>query len=56
MSHPHENRALVGRLLELVATGSLHPVEPTPYPLEQVAEALADLAQRRVGGKVVLVP
>lgn len=50
------NEALTGELLELVADGRLHPVEPTAYPLERAAEALAALADRQVTGKIVLHP
>ena len=50
------NRALLGELMELAGSGALHPVEPTTYPLDDVVTALTDLAERRVAGKVVLVP
>jgi NADPH2:quinone reductase len=50
------NRALVGELVALVADGRLHPVEPTTYPLERTADALADLQERRVAGKVAILP
>ena len=43
-------------LMELAGSGALHPVEPTTYPLDDVVVALTDLAERRVAGKVVLVP
>ena len=46
------NRELVGLLDE----GRLHPTEPTTYPLDRVAEALAALAARQVTGKLVLTP
>lgn len=54
--HPQENSAMLGEILELIAAGSLSPVEPAQYPLSRAAEALADLEARRVAGKVVLVP
>ena len=56
MSHPVEQEALLGELLHLVADGRLHPTEPATYPLDRVADALVDLQQRRVTGKVALVP
>jgi NADPH2:quinone reductase len=56
MAHPAEQAALLADALALVAAGRLHPVAPAPYPLERVADALVDLRQRRVTGKVVLVP
>jgi NADPH2:quinone reductase len=56
MRQPDANRALLAELMTLVADGRLHPVEPTAYPLDQAATALTDLLERRVAGKVVLVP
>ena len=50
------NQALLGELLSLAGSGALHPVEPTAYPLDDVVRALSDLAERRVAGKLVLVP
>ncbi len=51
-----ENAALLADALALAADGRLHPAEPTAYPLDRVADALDDLTNRRVHGKVVLVP
>ena len=56
LQRPDEHRALLDELLGLVDAGKLHPVEPTTYPLAEAARALTDLAERKVGGKVVLVP
>ncbi len=50
------NQALLAELLELAGSGELSPVEPTPYPLDEVVRALTDLQDRQVAGKVVLVP
>ena len=50
------NNDLVRELLSLVAQGKLHPVEPTPYPMDDVASCLRDLEERRLVGKAVLVP
>jgi NADPH2:quinone reductase len=54
--NPEDNQALVADLLDSVATGHLHPVVPTAYPLERAAEALSMLAGRRVAGKLALLP
>lgn len=54
--HPQENAAMLTEILELIAAGSLSPVEPARYPLSRAADALDDLEARRVAGKVVLVP
>jgi NADPH:quinone reductase len=56
MQQPDAHRALLGELMAMVADGRLHPVEPAAYPLDGVSTALADLVERRVVGKVVLVP
>ncbi len=56
MRHPAEQGALLGELLGLVARGSIEPVRPTEYPLDDVARALDDLLGRRIVGKVALIP
>jgi NADPH2:quinone reductase len=43
-------------MLERVARGDLRPVEPSVVPLERAVDALRNFAERRVVGKVVLVP
>jgi NADPH:quinone reductase len=53
---PEGNQALLAQLMVLAGAGDLHPVEPTEYPLDDVVRALTDLQERKVGGKVVLVP
>lgn len=50
------NDELTAEVVDHVLAGRLHPVEPTPYPLDRVADALGDLDARRVAGKVALVP
>jgi NADPH2:quinone reductase len=54
--NPAANRDLVHRLLSMIETREIEPVEPVSYPFEQAARALADQQQRRVVGKAVLVP
>lgn len=54
--NPDENRALVTEVLDAVDVGRLCPVMPSVFPLEHAADALRDFAERRVTGKVVLVP
>jgi len=56
MANGMANLNLLGDLLTMVERGRLHPVVPTAYPLDAVGQALDDLEQRRVTGKVVLVP
>lgn len=56
MRDPDANRRLVLDLVELAGAGAIRPTEPTAYPLDDVVTALTDLQERRVGGKVVLVP
>ena len=53
---PAGHTELLADLLDRVAAGSLHPVAPVTYPLERAAEALNELAGRRVTGKVALLP
>ena len=56
MTHPAEQRALLDDLLAMVAAGTLDPVRPAEYPLDDVAGALEDLLGRRAVGKIALVP
>jgi NADPH:quinone reductase len=56
MQHAAEQRVLLNDLLEMVADGSIDPVHPTEYPLDDVARALEDLLGRRVVGKAALIP
>jgi NADPH:quinone reductase len=54
--HPEQNRALVAEVVDRIAAGELHPVEPVQRPLEEAADVLRDLLERRAVGKIVLVP
>jgi NADPH:quinone reductase len=56
MHHAEEQLALVHDLLAMVSNGALDPVQPSTYPLEEVAVALDHLLARRVVGKVALIP
>jgi NADPH2:quinone reductase len=56
MTHPAEQRALLDDLLAMVEAGTLDPVRPVEYPLDDVARALEDLLGRRAVGKIALVP
>jgi NADPH2:quinone reductase len=56
MQHAEEQRALLADLLAMVAGGTIDPVHPTEYPLDDVARALQDLLGRRTVGKIVLIP
>jgi NADPH2:quinone reductase len=56
LRNPERNDELVTEVFGHVVAGRLHPVEPVVFPLERAGEALTDLEQRRVAGKVVLVP
>ena len=53
---PAENEVLMAELLQLVADGTVNPVEPTARPLDDAVGVLRDLQERRISGKVVLVP
>jgi NADPH:quinone reductase len=53
---PVGNRQLLGELMALVGSGSLHPAVPTAYPLDAAASVMSGLIDRSIGGKAVLVP
>jgi NADPH:quinone reductase len=56
MRDPAGNHDLLAELMALAGSGELHPVQPTEYALDDVVRALTDLQDRKVAGKVVLVP
>jgi NADPH2:quinone reductase len=56
MQHAEEQGALLGDLLTMVAGGTIDPVRPVEYALDDVARALEDLLGRRVVGKAALIP
>src|SRR3546814_21020103 len=39
MRDPEGNRALLAELMELAGSGALSPIEPTPYPLDELVTA-----------------
>jgi NADPH2:quinone reductase len=53
--NPERWRKMMSGLLGHVGAGVLRPVIHRQYPFEQAADALAEVAERRVVGKVVLV-
>jgi NADPH2:quinone reductase len=50
------NRANIAELMRWHAEGKIKPYVSRQYPLEKAGEALRDMMERRVTGKVVLVP
>jgi NADPH2:quinone reductase len=56
LSNGPGQRALLVELLDLVADGRLDPVAPRTAPLDTAGEVLDDLLNRRVVGKVALIP
>jgi len=55
-SDPAGNRSLIQEILQMVEDGKLHPTIPAERPLESAAQIMEDLLERRIAGKVVLVP
>jgi NADPH2:quinone reductase len=53
---PARNKANLMELTKWVLEGKLKPLVSKTYPLARAAEALNDMAARKVQGKVVLVP
>ena len=51
-----QTRAHLGDLVQLFAAGKLKPAITRTYSLGATAEALTDLQERRVKGKIVIVP
>lgn len=51
-----ENSTMLLEVLSEIAAGTLHPVEPVTYPMSQAVQAMRDLQNRKIAGKVALVP
>ncbi len=56
MREPERHQANIREIMRWYTEGKLKPRISATYPFERVAEALGDLAARRVKGKVVLIP
>ncbi|TDD73614.1 NADPH:quinone oxidoreductase family protein [Actinomadura darangshiensis] len=56
MANPLDQRVLLDELLGMVAKGDLAPVAPRTEPLASAAQVMDDLLNRRVVGKVALLP
>lgn len=52
---PQANAANLRELIGWLRAGKIRPLVSATYPLERAADALADMANRRVQGKAVLV-
>jgi len=55
-NEPERNRANNAALMNLFVEGKVKPHIHATYPLERAAEALNEVMNKRVSGKVVLVP
>jgi NADPH:quinone reductase len=52
---PDRNKANIAELMDWWAAGKIDPYVSATFPLERGAEAIAELAERRATGKVVVV-
>ncbi len=53
---PKQNAAGMVELMDWVASGKLRPLISRQYSLNEVPQALTDMGERRVVGKIVVVP
>ena len=51
-----ENQKMLIEVMGRIVDGSLRPVELVAYPMSRAVEAMRDLQNRKVAGKVALVP
>ncbi|MGI9579495.1 MAG: NADPH:quinone oxidoreductase family protein [Microthrixaceae bacterium] len=56
MANPAENTQMMAELLDALGNGALNPVTPQNVPLEQAGQAMDDLLERNVTGKLCLIP
>lgn len=50
------NAEMLLHVMAEITAGRLHPVEPVAYPMSRAVEAMRDLQNRKIAGKVALVP
>lgn len=50
------NGEMLMEVLAEITAGRLHPVEPVAYPMSKAVQAMRDLQDRKIAGKVALVP
>jgi len=50
------NSEMLLEVMEEISAGRLHPVEPKSYPMTDAVQAMRDLQNRQVAGKVALIP
>jgi NADPH:quinone reductase-like Zn-dependent oxidoreductase len=43
-------------VMSFIQQGRLHPVEPVTYPMSAAVQAMRDLQDRKIAGKVALLP
>lgn len=56
MENPADNRAMLDELFARAGDGTLHPTEPTAASLDDVSTALRALLDRKISGKLALIP
>lgn len=54
--NPEGNAQMIREVLAEIGNGRLNPVEPQVYPMSRAVDAMNDLKNRKVAGKVALVP
>lgn len=54
--NPDDNARMIREVLAEISAGRLNPVEPQIYPMSRAVDAMNDLKNRKVAGKVALVP
>jgi len=54
--YPQDTRRRLTQLLELFSANQLHPRVMRTYPLSDARDALAEIRDRKVSGKLVLIP
>lgn len=50
------NAQMLVEVLGEITQGNLHPIEPVAYPMSQAVQAMRDLQNRKIAGKVALTP
>lgn len=51
-----EHQGMLHAVLAEIAAGKLHPIEPVTYPMSKAVQAMRDLQDRKIAGKIALIP
>jgi NADPH:quinone reductase len=55
-THQSENQQMMAEVFDAIEKGTINPVEPMTFPLDEAVTALRALQSRSIAGKIALIP